>query len=752
MPPKTALAPSLRALDSLPPSPASSPGGRGASVEESWLSLTFLSSSEGADADDGSESDFVPDEKTASPDSDEEFPRPFRSLPLAAMDVDDEDSTPPPQASSIRVVLVSWESVAHQVVEVCTSRAIASSNSVVTSSVARQGRRPRPRGAPSSGLGDSRPRSLTSLSIATPRTLARRGTALRACVGHRNHGDVQGPPPREKSSRDSPPKSSTTLRIISRHREWLQKLADGDHSVARFPAALPPAELPPPTQTTPTRVYRAQARAQTIRSHCRCSRRPGTVFDVRGVPDAVREEREASGSTMRKKWRVSDSSKRTTSPPSRPGNPWANDYHRRSLPIVRARQVEVLASYQADRERIIDRIKRQANTIGEYAYFLAKRALSRSGSGRGVSSRIAAASGEPVPRIALPSNEASGKLTTSSCHRSPRFRRATRTPARTAVGGFAHGRPQQGKGESDRLDVGSRGSAGSVSNTSRSRPARPFCQPEPPSAGSFLGTGSPGGGPDAAKGARRPLERDRRQLSRGALTTVPARRGPQREWDEGRRLPRLGTRPVNPRFPRASRSLRGACFADALLGSNFLRKDHVISTMNAELVNMYVDAILSSLTPLTGVDVAARIMSRVIVYCQDAKLREGRAPRTDPSEAGAPWSVAWTFSFARSRTRAVPRAILRPFQGAQFGNREHRLPLPVVQDPSDAATFLTHVLEDIVERISAGLGTWGARSGSASRRPSFPTAESNSRWLRGRRPPARPGWVLTYTSQPQPYS
>jgi hypothetical protein len=59
--------------------------------------------------------------------------------------------------------------------------------------------------------------------------------------------------------------------------------------------------------------------------------------------------------------------------------------------------------------------------------------------------------------------------------------------------------------------------------------------------------------------------------------------------------------------------------------------DHVISTMNAELV-----VILSSLTPLTGVDVAARIMSRIIVYRQDARLWEGRAPRADPSEAGAP--------------------------------------------------------------------------------------------------------------------
>ncbi|KAJ7793116.1 hypothetical protein B0H14DRAFT_2623192 [Mycena olivaceomarginata] len=71
-------------------------------------------------------------------------------------------------------------------------------------------------------------------------------------------------------------------------------------------------------------------------------------------------------------------------------------------------------------------------------------------------------------------------------------------------------------------------------------------------------------------------------------------------------------------------------------GFDFTLTDHVISVMNAELVDMYVDVILSSLTLLMGVDVAAQIMSRIILYRQDARLQEGRAPRVDPSEAGAP--------------------------------------------------------------------------------------------------------------------
>ncbi|KAJ7691675.1 hypothetical protein B0H14DRAFT_2651949 [Mycena olivaceomarginata] len=72
------------------PSPASSPGGRRRNPSKNCGSV-----SEGADTDDGSESNFVPDKKTASPDSDEEFP-PSLPIPTAGGEMDvDEDSTPP---------------------------------------------------------------------------------------------------------------------------------------------------------------------------------------------------------------------------------------------------------------------------------------------------------------------------------------------------------------------------------------------------------------------------------------------------------------------------------------------------------------------------------------------------------------------------------------------------------------------------------------------------------------------------------
>jgi hypothetical protein len=64
--------------------------------------------------------------------------------------------------------------------------------------------------------------------------------------------------------------------------------------------------------------------------------------------------------------------------------------------------------------------------------------------------------------------------------------------------------------------------------------------------------------------------------------------------------------------------------------------DHVISIMNAELVDMYTDAILLSLTLLTGVDIASRIMLRTVLYHQDARLQDGCAPCADPSDIGVP--------------------------------------------------------------------------------------------------------------------
>jgi hypothetical protein len=140
--------------------------------------------------------------------------------------------------------------------------------------------------------------------------------------------------------------------------------------------------------------------------------------------------------------------------------------------------------------------------------------------------------------------------------------------------------------------------------------------------------------------------------------------------------------------------------------------------MNAELIDLYTDAILSVFTPLTGIDVASRIMSRTIVHRQNARLREGRAPRADPPNVEVPLErrVDVLIRPGAGRQEFLERSFV-PFQGAQYGDRRHRLPLPDRQSPINATTYLTHMLEDVVDRISAGAqhmgGSFGQRISQA---------------------------------------
>ncbi|KAJ7896328.1 hypothetical protein B0H14DRAFT_3425686 [Mycena olivaceomarginata] len=46
---------------------------------------------------------------------------------------------------------------------------------------------------------------------------------------------------------------------------------------------------------------------------------------------------------------------------------------------------------------------------------------------------------------------------------------------------------------------------------------------------------------------------------------------------------------------------------------------------------------------------------------------------------------------------------LIPFRGTQFRDRKHQLPLPAAQDPNDTAMLLTHMVKDLVDRISLGV-------------------------------------------------
>ncbi|KAJ7803366.1 hypothetical protein B0H14DRAFT_3487409 [Mycena olivaceomarginata] len=381
------------------------------------------------DSDNATGSEFVPEEKTRSPDSDDEFPS---SLPIppavGEMDVD-KDSTPPRNprlstSSSSRGKVSPTKSSkpghhAWSPEATASSRPPTPDNSIVLDLQ----ERPLPDWAIPAHVPDFVIRSDPS-SHCPPRYLLYEPVLDVDIIE-----TFKNPYLVKSRLEDSLPEVfDNPAHHISATGKWLQKLAEGDHSVARycrmyngmrvrllvflhrFPAALPPPELPVDQNNpfyeyteprpkrkqfvaTPLRLPEAGDESLTFAEYQAVSDRNTKLRAQHDAEEMARfRQLEAENIAALKTWE------------SR-----ATEY-RCNLPIVRARQVESIASYQADRERIIDRIERQVNTIGEYAYFLARRALPRSGSGRGVSSRVAAASGEPVPLIAVPSKRGHAEI------------------------------------------------------------------------------------------------------------------------------------------------------------------------------------------------------------------------------------------------------------------------------------------------------------------------------------------------------
>jgi hypothetical protein len=131
--------------------------------------------------------------------------------------------------------------------------------------------------------------------------------------------------------------------------------------------------------------------------------------------------------------------------------------------------------------------------------------------------------------------------------------------------------------------------------------------------------------------------------------------------------------------------------------------DHVISVVNAELLDMYADSLLAAFSSFTGIDVASRLIARSIIYRQDALLEGRRAPRTDAPAAEEPIEhhVDVLLRKGRGRESYIEHSLV-PFRGTQFGDCQHQLPLPAMQDANNAAMYMTHMVEDLVDRISAG--------------------------------------------------
>jgi hypothetical protein len=125
--------------------------------------------------------------------------------------------------------------------------------------------------------------------------------------------------------------------------------------------------------------------------------------------------------------------------------------------------------------------------------------------------------------------------------------------------------------------------------------------------------------------------------------------------------------------------------------------------MNAELLDMYTDGLLAAFSLFTGIDVASRLIACSIVYRQDALLEGRCAPRTDTPTAEEPIErrVDVLLPEGRGRESYIEHSLV-PFWGAQFGDCQHQLPLPATQDANDAATYMMHMVEDLVDHISAG--------------------------------------------------
>ncbi|KAJ7749752.1 hypothetical protein B0H14DRAFT_2636339 [Mycena olivaceomarginata] len=462
--------------------------------------------------------------------------------------------------------------------------------------------------------------------------------------------------------------------------------------------------------------------------------------------------------------------------------------HRRNVPLIRAQQVKVLRMYQACREDIIDRMEREANTVGEYAYHVASRALSRPANARATLSRTPVASSLSVPIPSIPSKRGHEEIDDVPTPPIAAFTGAQSDSDKERSASVTRVVPLgKGKGKAS-MPLPSRGSRVEASNVSHVAPGTALsARPETSSAGSFLGAGASVAGlstidegtsfaeggasstqqegtfdVDAWHEAHNPFtqppfqqdivlnaNRTKAVVSHGwqldpvnplflarlapygvlgsqmPSWAVVSRAKGCTDCHRGRstcvRLVLSGARPVMScqrcRVKNRTCVMSTSGFDFTLTAliltplSGFLQ-DQVISAMNAELIDLYTDTILSVFTPLTRIDVVSRIMSRAIVHRQNARLREGRAPRADLPNVEVPLEhrVDVLVRPGAGRQEFLERSCV-PFQGTQYGDRRHRLSLPDRQSPIDATTYLTHMLEDVVDRISAGAQRMGGSFG-----------------------------------------
>ncbi|KAJ7658127.1 hypothetical protein B0H14DRAFT_3540583 [Mycena olivaceomarginata] len=232
-----------RHSDQLPESP------RPSEISVAFMSVRRRGTSPGRrpDTDDATGSEFVPEEKTTSPDSDDEFslqpldPSKFRRNGHR------RESTPPHRSRPFRAVVVPRENISSEVaLEVGPSSQVAFCGGILARHDARQ-----------LGWLDLEERQLPGWAIPEhiPDFTIRRDPTIMETF--------KDPSLVECRLEDSPPEVfGNPAYLISERGKWLQKLANGDHSVERycrlytamrvrlltflykFPAPLDPADLP----------------------------------------------------------------------------------------------------------------------------------------------------------------------------------------------------------------------------------------------------------------------------------------------------------------------------------------------------------------------------------------------------------------------------------------------------------------------------------------------------------------------------
>ncbi|KAJ7863039.1 hypothetical protein B0H14DRAFT_3444249 [Mycena olivaceomarginata] len=721
--------------------------------------------SDDTDIDNATGSEFVPEEKTTSPDSDDEFPSSL-SIPANSGEMDvDEESTPPRRArpsapSSSRGKMSPTKSPsksarrAKSPSAAAPSRAATPDKTVMVDLSERQ--------LP----GWAIPEHIPDFTIRRDPTVPRpdRHTSYQFLSDVEIMESFKDPNLVECRLEDSPPEVfDNPAYLILERGKWLQKLVDGDHSVERycrvyngmrvrlltflhrFPAPLDPAELPadpndPFYEYTEPRPKRKAFEARVLKlsepgNECASFEeyQEATARNTR-----IRQQHEADEAARFRELVAGYAAELRT---------WESraEEYRRQLPIVRARQVETLALYRADRTKILDRIHREGNTVGEYAYHLASRALPLSGHSRTGPSHISGTSSTSAPTaafrsITVPANvddvltppiaafadgdsgsgedrpsevtrvgpPGKGKMKAAAPSVGWEFRegRAATPSSRVAPGAALSARPEP-----------SNPGPALAGESSRAVSGAPHVGEGPEAGSSQVGDATPYDA-EAWHAAHNPFDKHLFQTE-----VVLNTNGTKAVVSHGWRVD-----PVNPRFLArlAPYGILGTQVPAIVVGCvechetqtgcvriqnagtplgqfDFTLTNHVISIVNAELLDMYADGLLAAFSSFTGIDVASRLIARSIIYRQDALLEGRRAPRSDAPAAEEPIErrVDVLLREGRGCESYIEHSLVL-FCGAQFGDRQHQLPLPAMQDANDAVTYMTHIVEDLVDRISAG--------------------------------------------------